>query len=188
MNKKLKTTVTISKETSEGLERLCLTNNTSKGEFVKQAVSYFEKYGINPVSDETHLVEIDRIRKRLDQFFAFFKKQETNVLLKILESSERINQSTENKLDVLATGAQMKIAYSSIEKELSSILNNLQIFNHSLDIIKKGNEKLLNIQLQEMNNLAKKQEQGFLLLGRLIDAKEKTGYFTDIAKLYNNPK
>ena len=80
MEKDSKTTVAVERTTFAKLDRLAKANNVSKMEFLTHAINYFEKYGINPVEHESPAQEMQKLIKRMDQVFAFLKKQETDLV------------------------------------------------------------------------------------------------------------
>ena len=61
----------------------------SKMEFLTHAINYFEKYGINPVEHESPAQEMQKLIKRMDQVFAFLKKQETDLVRPACEPLRR---------------------------------------------------------------------------------------------------
>ena len=80
MEKDSKTTVAVERTTFAKLDRLAKANSVSKMEYITHAINYFEKYGINPVEHESPAQEMQRLIKRMDQVFAFLKKQETDLV------------------------------------------------------------------------------------------------------------
>ena len=80
MEKDSKTTVAVERTTFAKLDRLAKANSVSKMEYITHAINYFEKYGINPVEHESPAQEMQKLIKRMDQVFAFLKKQETDLV------------------------------------------------------------------------------------------------------------
>ena len=74
------TTVAISTEDNLKLTNFCNRYEIQKKEFIKTAVAYFEKNGINPKIHTEPKSEIEKILKRIDQFFGFIKIQEKEYL------------------------------------------------------------------------------------------------------------
>ena len=89
MEKDSKTTVAVERTTFTKLDRLAKANNVSKMEFLTHAINYFEKYGINPVEHESPAQEMQKLIKRMDQVFAFLKKQETDLVRPACEALAR---------------------------------------------------------------------------------------------------
>lgn len=81
-NKSNQTTVAISSEALTKLEQFCKANSITKKDFIPIALRFFEQQGINPLKHESPKTEIEKVTKRIDQFFAFFKKQETEIIMK----------------------------------------------------------------------------------------------------------
>ena len=80
MEKDSKTTVAVERTTFAKLDCLAKANSVSKMEYITHAINYFEKYGINPVEHESPAQEMQKLIKRMDQVFAFLKKQETDLV------------------------------------------------------------------------------------------------------------
>ncbi len=90
------TTVAVSPEVADKLDRFCRANNMTKKDFVSESLDYFLKEGINPKVHESPQAEIKKITKRIDQFFAFFKKQEQEFIKPLmLEIVQNGNYQTE---------------------------------------------------------------------------------------------
>lgn len=73
-------TVSIDSNYTEEFEQFCKYVNIKKKDFVPIALNYFKVQGINPAKHESPKSEIEKVTKRLDQFFAFFKKQESEIV------------------------------------------------------------------------------------------------------------
>lgn len=67
----------------------------------------FEKYGINPVEHESPAQEMQKLIKRMDQVFAFLKKQETDLVRPACEA-------------LAGASTQITISLSSLLSEESS--------------------------------------------------------------------
>lgn len=78
-------TISIDIEHVEEFEQFCKYVNIKKKDFVPIALKYFKAQGINPTKHESPKSEIEKVTKRLDQFFAFFKKQEQEIVIKNYE-------------------------------------------------------------------------------------------------------
>ena len=85
MEKDSKTTVAVERTTFAKLDRLAKANSVSKMEYITHAINYFEKYGINPVEHESPAQEMQKLIKRMDQVFAFLKKQETDLGVRLVK-------------------------------------------------------------------------------------------------------
>lgn len=102
-NAKLKpdTTVTIDGETAAKLSRLAKATTTPKRVLISLMLDYFDKYGIDPTKHEAPIKEMEKVTKRLDQFFAFMKKQESDMVRPMVETVATIEQRVSRELDVL---------------------------------------------------------------------------------------
>lgn len=163
----METTVTINQATARKLDKLCKAQKCTKKDFLKASLEYFEKYGISPLSHESPAQEMQKLIKRVDQIVAFIRHQEKEILrpaCEVIKSNEtHIRLSLENTLT---------------KQELSNLLRPI------MENIRMGTE-----QNRLINNLItqtkESQEQGFKIIAKLIDAKEKTGVFGDLSKIYS---
>ena len=157
------TTVTINNITSKKLDKLCKANGCTKKDFLLATVDYFEKYGINPLKHESPSQEMQKLIKRIDQVIRFQRHFENEILRPmcsaIIKSDERIKLN----LDNILSKQDMKPISDKMQYILSDLLDNKNQVDH------------LNLS----------QEQGFKLLARLIDAKDKTTILTDLSKVYS---
>lgn len=158
-----KVTIAIDRNHNKILEKLCKANQATKKDFVCASILYFEKYGINPLSYESPAKEMQRLIKRVDQVVAFMKKQETEILKPAVAAISISEERIQTKLEQLPS-----------KQDIKNISERFQFITSDL----KQAQSLVNQTRQS-------QEQGFKLIAKLIDAKEKTGVFSDIAKAYN---
>lgn len=165
------TTVTIDKKTFAILDRLAKSNNVSKKDFLSCALDYFEKFGINPVQHESPAKEMQTLIKRCDQVIAFIRKQEQDILRPACEAISTSEARIQQKLKDLATAGQVQELQKSVSEARQR--QEYDFKNLRTDI------------LQLLQTANKQEREALLNLGRLIDAKEKSNFFTDIAQLYN---
>ena len=152
------TTVTIDQKTFATLDRLAKSNDVSKKEFLSCALEYFEKYGINPVQHESPAKEMQKLIKRCDQVIA--------ACAAISTTEARI----ERVLDKLATAGQVRDLQKAVSDQQQR--QNYDARNLRSDI------------LQLLGRATEQERKAFMYLGKLVDAKEKSGFFNDIATLY----
>lgn len=90
-------TVAISPDDTKRLDKFCKNNSITKKDFISLSLSYFETQGVNPAKHETPRAEMEKVTKRLDQFFAFMKKQEQDILKpmyhEFIEANKKSNQN-----------------------------------------------------------------------------------------------
>lgn len=151
-------TVAISPDDAKRLEKFCKANRITKKDFISLSLSYFENQGINPAKHETPKAEMEKVTKRLDQFFAFMKKQEQDIL------------------------RPMQIEIAEHRKENNFYLSQLEDKTHE---IYKGcrdevrDLKPLFTKLDSLTALTKDEtarlRNGFELLLGLVDEKNKSG-------------
>ena len=162
MEKDSKTTVAVERTTFAKLDRLAKANSVSKMEYITHAINYFEKYGINPVEHESPAQEMQKLIKRMDQVFAFLKKQETDLVRPACEA---------------LAGASTQITIS-----LSSLLSE-EKFRRFL----KDNKELLAGIINSSDNNGKADRQGRKSgAGCRFNYKEEPGYYLQADRSQRN--
>lgn len=152
--KREQTTVTINLETSAKLDRLARASGVSKKDFISLSLDYFLKNGIDPTTAGTPIAEIEKITKRFNQFFAFFKKQEQEILRpmyeQILESEKNIKENLINVNNNVVKSHNLNVKmYDKQLDELKTIIQNnnenRKFSNSEFIQVKKGLENLLKL-------------------------------------------
>lgn len=195
MEKDSKTTVAVERTTFAKLDRLAKANSVSKMEYITHAINYFEKYGINPVEHESPAQEMQKLIKRMDQVFAFLKKQETDLVRPACEA-------------LAGASTQITINLSSLlseEKFRRFLKENSELF---IEVMNQSSEKGKAIDRAERAvrdsdaNIRKNQQAIFKRIEAnetaqlkamqhivsFLDAKGKTGLLDDINKVYEREK
>lgn len=195
MEKDSKTTVAVERTTFAKLDRLAKANNVSKMEFLTHAINYFEKYGINPVEHESPAQEMQKLIKRMDQVFAFLKKQETDLVRPACEA-------------LAGTSTQITISLSSLlseEKFRRFLKENSELF---IEVMNQSSEKGKAIDraeraVRDSDATIRKNQQAIFKrieanetaqlkamqhIVSFLDAKGKTGLLDDINKVYEREK
>lgn len=146
--KNTNTTVAISPSENLKLANFCKRNEISKKEFISVALHFFEKNGINPKTHNDPKSELEKILKKIDQFFAFIKKQEKEYLRPSVQAIVATENRLKTNIELLAT----KVDLNSISKEESVkiLINNLYSAIRKFSIENKESEN------QEFKNLNKK--------------------------------
>ena len=186
MEKDSKTTVAVERTTFAKLDRLAKANSVSKMEYITHAINYFEKYGINPVEHESPAQEMQKLIKRMDQVFAFLKKQETDLVRPACEALA--GASTQITISLSSLLSEEK--FRRFLKDNSSDNNGKAIgraekavrdadstIRKNQDIIFKRIEASETAQLKAMQHIVS-----------FLDAKGKTGLLDDINKVYKKEK
>lgn len=168
------TTVTIDRQTAVRLDRLAKANKVSKKEFITCALEYFEKYGINPVQHESPAQEMQKLIKRIDQVVAFIRKQEQDILRPACSAISMSEARIERVIGKLATSGQVDELKKAIADQQQR--QNYDARNLRADIV------------QLLNRATEQERKAFMYLGKLVDAKERSGFFNDIAALYREHK
>lgn len=164
------TTVTIDRSTGVQLDRLAACNGVTKKDFLSAAMSYFERYGINPIGHESPAQEMQKLIKRVDQIVAFMKVQERDMMKPLFEAMSEASNRLNLTLDGLSTRKQVDI----LAKEIEQQRNNLQYHSREIKELMKVSGDC--------------EEKALTHISWLIDAKGKSGVFKDISKLYEETK
>ena len=195
MEKDSKTTVAVERTTFAKLDRLAKANSVSKMEYITHAINYFEKYGINPVEHESPAQEMQKLIKRMDQVFAFLKKQETDLVRPACEA-------------LAGASTQITISLSSLlseEKFRRFLKENSELF---IEVMNQSSEKGKAIDraeraVRDSDSTIRKNQQAIFKrieanetaqlkamqhIVSFLDAKGKTGLLDDINKVYEREK
>ena len=151
-------TVAISPDDAKRLEKFCKANRITKKDFISLSLSYFESQGINPAKHETPKAEREKVTKRLDQFFAFMKKQEQDILRPMY--ADMTAHRKENNYYL----AQLEDKTHEIYKGVRAEVKDLKPIFTKLDSLSK-------LTTDETARL----RHGFELLLNLVDEKNKSG-------------
>ena len=151
-------TVAISPDVAKKLDKFCQSNGMTKKDFISLSLSYFEKQGINPAKHESPKGEIEKVTKRLDQFFAFFKKQEQDIIKPFYMDYSRTTRVIYNSFDDEAEKIrELTEKFGKFEKKLGEI------------------EKKLGEKEQEREKDTEQIKKGLNNLLKLMDEKNKSG-------------
>lgn len=195
MEKDSKTTVAVERTTFTKLDRLAKANNVSKMEFLTHAINYFEKYGINPVEHESPAQEMQKLIKRMDQVFAFLKKQETDLVRPACEALA--GASTQITINLSSLLSEEK--FRRFLKENSELF--IEVMNQSIEkgkaidraeravrdsdaTIRKNQQAIF----KRIETTETAQLKAIQHIVSFLDAKGKTGLLDDINKVYEREK
>lgn len=195
MEKDSKTTVAVERTTFTKLDRLAKANNVSKMEFLTHAINYFEKYGINPVEHESPAQEMQKLIKRMDQVFAFLKKQETDLVRPACEAlagaSTQITISLSSLLSeekfrrFLKENSELFIEVMNQSSEKGKAIDRAERAVRDSDATIRKNQQAIFKRI-EANETA--QIKAMQHIVSFLDAKGKTGLLDDINKVYEREK
>ncbi|MBM6866798.1 clindamycin resistance transfer factor btgA [Bacteroides caecigallinarum] len=195
MEKDSKTTVAVERTTFTKLDRLAKANNVSKMEFLTHAINYFEKYGINPVEHESPAQEMQKLIKRMDQVFAFLKKQETDLVRPACEAlagaSTRITISLSSLLSeekfrrYLKENSELFIEVMNQSSEKGKAIDRAERAVRDSDATIRKNQQAIFKRI-EANETAQLKAMQHIV--SFLDAKGKTGLLDDINKVYEREK
>lgn len=195
MEKDSKTTVAVERTTFTKLDRLAKANNVSKMEFLTHAINYFEKYGINPVEHESPAQEMQKLIKRMDQVFAFLKKQETDLVRPACEAlagaSTQITISLSSLLSeekfrrFLKENSELFIEVMNQSSEKGKAIDRAERAVRDSDAVIRKNQQAIFKRI-EVNETAQLKAMQHIV--SFLDAKGKTGLLDDINKVYEREK
>lgn len=195
MEKDSKTTVAVERTTFTKLDRLAKANNVSKMEFLTHAINYFEKYGINPVEHESPAQEMQKLIKRMDQVFAFLKKQETDFVRPACEAlagaSTQITISLSSLLSeekfrrFLKENSELFIEVMNQSSEKGKAIDRAERAVRDSDATIRKNQQAIFKRI-EANETAQLKAMQHIV--SFLDAKGKTGLLDDINKVYEREK
>lgn len=195
MEKDSKTTVAVERTTFTKLDRLAKANNVSKMEFLTHAINYFEKYGINPVEHESPAQEMQKLIKRMDQVFAFLKKQETDLVRPACEAlagaSTQITISLSSLLSeekfrrFLKENSELFIEVMNQSSEKGKAIDRAERAVRDSDAVIRKNQQAIFKRIESNETAQLKAMQHIV---SFLDAKGKTGLLDDINKVYEREK
>lgn len=195
MEKDSKTTVAVERTTFVKLDRLAKANSVSKMEYISHAINYFEKYGINPVEHESPAQEMQKLIKRMDQVFAFLKKQETDLVRPACEAlagaSTQITISLSSLLSeekfrrFLKENSELFIEVMNQSSEKGKAIDRAERAVRDSDAVIRKNQQAIFKRI-EANETAQLKAMQYIV--SFLDAKGKTGLFDDINKVYEREK
>lgn len=195
MEKDSKTTVAVERTTFAKLDRLAKANSVSKMEFLTHAINYFEKYGINPVEHESPAQEMQKLIKRMDQVFAFLKKQETDLVRPACEAlagaSTQITISLSSLLSeekfrrFLKENSELFIEVMNQSSEKGKAIDRAERAVRDSDAVIRKNQQAIFKRI-EANETAQLKAMQHIV--SFLDAKGKTGLLDDINKAYEREK
>lgn len=195
MEKESKTTVAVERTTFAKLDRLAKANSVSKMEYITHAINYFEKYGINPVEHESPAQEMQKLIKRMDQVFAFLKKQETDLVRPACEAlagaSTQITISLSSLLSeekfrrFLKENSELFIEVMNQSSEKGKAIDRAERAVRDSDATIRKNQQAIFKRI-EANETAQLKAMQHIV--SFLDAKGKTGLLDDINKVYEREK
>ena len=185
MEKDSKTTVAVERTTFTKLDRLAKANNVSKMEFLTHAINYFEKYGINPVEHESPAQEMQKLIKRMDQVFAFLKKQETDLVRPACEALAGASTQITISLSFLKENSELFIEVMNQSSEKGKAIDRAERAVRDSDATIRKNQQAIFKRI-EANETAQLKAMQHIV--SFLDAKGKTGLLDDINKVYEREK
>lgn len=118
---KKETTVTIDRDVAARLERLSKLCEVSKKEYIAHTLTYFEKFGVNPMEHESPKTEMEKIRQRLEQVIKVIRVQQKEFTNPMFEANTALVE--QNK--VLA--AQMAALQTETKEKIAKLVDEINV-------------------------------------------------------------
>lgn len=170
---KKNSTVAISAIDTERLDRFCRAHDITKKDFITLSLSYFEREGINPKSHESPKSEIEKVIKRLDHFFAFFKKQEQEfirpLVLDFAEEKQRRDKVNGSMI------ANQTLIYKRIEEKSEEI-------NKKVESEAQQHKDTMTQQKEDRKEKQEELKKAIEILAQHMDEKNKSGLLNKLFK------
>lgn len=179
-------TINVDESTRDDLKKFCQKHDLTQGDFVKHALAYFRKSGIDP-SDPPESVkeELRKIEKRISQSIAFqktFEKEKLSPLINdIIEVTQRLKvfdpSDTLRKMFVSVQKLSIALSGGVIGKPVNYQIK-LEDFGkgenwkpfHTLEDIKREQAVLKHEQATNLKELNAKYNNLFGLINDMADA------------------
>lgn len=187
--KTIYTTVSIDKEASRLIEKICKRYSLKKGEIVKLAFRYIDKANINPSeAPESVKSELSKINKRQDDIIRFIRHYEEEQLNPMIRTSNSIAVKFDTIVQKLCELVDSEIS-SSRELQDKVLKKVSEKFNEHADVI--------NSHAKQINFLSNTLQKGNTKLMKLIslyadlascgmmDSKRKENLKSEIMNLIN---
>lgn len=183
------TTISIDKETSRLVEKICKRYSLKKSEVVKLAFRYIDKASINPGdTPESVKSELSKINKRQDDIIRFIRNYEEKELNPMIRTSHSIATKFDNTAKILE-----RLILSHFENSRDK----QQALLQKLSELLTNHTNVINNQGKQINSLSQIQQKGNAKLIRLIalyselttcgvmDGKRKENLKAEIVNLIN---
>lgn len=153
------TTISIDKETSRLVDKLCKRYSLKKSEAIKLAFQYLDKANINPSeAPESTKSELRKINKRQDDLIRFirhYEEEQLNPMIRTSNSiavkfdtvvktiSEKLDSEIQNSKDILIT--VLRKLDEQFGKQAEVITNHSKVINNLAQVQQRDNKKLLKL-------------------------------------------
>lgn len=164
-------------------------------EYITHAINYFEKYGINPVEHESPAQEMQKLIKRMDQVFAFLKKQETDLVRPACEALAGASTQITISLSSLLSEEKFRRFLKDNKELLAGIINSSDNNGKAIGKTEKAvrdadstirkNQEIIFKRIEASETA---QIKAYKHIVSFLDAKGKTGLLDDINKVYEREK
>ncbi|MDD4437683.1 MAG: BfmA/BtgA family mobilization protein [Tissierellia bacterium] len=183
------TTISIDKESSRLVDKICKRYSLKKSEAIKLAFQYLDKANINPSeAPESTKAELRKINKRQDDLIRFIRHYEEEQLNPMIRVSNSIASRFDNIVKTLSEKLDSEISNSKnvlvqvlrkldeqFGKQANVINSHSKVINNLSQLHQKDNKKLLKL-ISLYSELA---------TAGLMDGKRKENLKTEITNLIN---
>ncbi|WP_027126297.1 BfmA/BtgA family mobilization protein [Gelidibacter mesophilus] len=111
------TTISLSISDNQRLTAWCHVHSIAKKEFVSIILNYLEVNGVNPKVHNVPKTELEKMNKRINQFFAFIKTQEKEYLRPALEAIVATERSLKSDIKNLVIKSDLNKFSDSIDDD-----------------------------------------------------------------------
>ena len=164
-------TIGVSDEVHNKLKKYCDKTGLNLGEFVETSLQYFEKSGINPAEHESPAAEMLKLIKRIDSVVAFIRKQESDLLRPMVESVSLSENRIQRELSTISKSEQV----DQLTTKVAKLVNDM---NEAHEMQMKNLIGVVNIHAGQNMTAIK-------LIATLVDAKNQSGFLSDLGKTYS---
>jgi len=176
--KEKNSTVAISPDVAKKLDIFCRDKDITKKDFISLSLSYFERFGVNPVEHESPTAELEKIRKRLDQVIAFIRTQEKDKINPMFEAISTTEVRIKNDLDTIAKIEHLK----SLTDKLNEVFGN--VTDKFGDIVNKLSESQKSDK-EQTKEILNRLANGLFIIAKGLEEKDNSGLGDKIKNIFS---
>lgn len=140
-------TINVDEATKETLKKYCKRHEITQGDFVKFALDYFLKAGIDPASPPLSIKEeLSKMEKRVSQVIAFQKTFERDNLVPLIRDLRQTSEKVSQYAQLSEKITRLSEEVVNLSTRLVSTQNNLA--NHNTKLKGETSQELATIQAQ----------------------------------------
>jgi len=179
-------TINVDESTKEGLKKYCTRNKITQGNFVKFALDYFQKSGIDPASPpESVKEELSKMTTRISQLIAFQKTFEKDQLLPLVRRVSEVADKVATYGEVKST---MRTNYENTLARLLSLEELVTATKTAVAGVRTNGETLQGKTTAELNTLHAKLTEMARNVSTIIEFGSGVGVGNSISKAASKSK